>query len=69
MKTQDSVIEGTAREVIAKLAQVPAEEYVRAVVGRPSLSAIARQLQATAQANGMTEEVHAELLRSLKTDH
>jgi hypothetical protein len=42
MKTQDSVIAGTAREVIAKLAQVPDEEYVRAVVGHPSLSAIAR---------------------------
>jgi hypothetical protein len=68
MKTQDGVIEGTAREVMAKLADVPAGEHVRAMVGRPSLSVIARRLQATAAANGMTEEIHNDLLRSLKNN-
>ena len=69
MKTQDGVIEGTAQEVIAMLAHVPAGERVRVMVGRPSLSVIARRLQATAAANGMTDEVHDELLGSLKNDH
>jgi hypothetical protein len=68
MTTENGIIEGTAREVIARLAEVPAEEHVRAMVGRPSLSLIARRLQATALANGMTDEVHDDLLRSLKTD-
>jgi hypothetical protein len=68
MKLQDRVIEGTAREVMVKLAHVPADERVRVMVGRPSLSVIARRLQATALANGMTDEVHDELLGSLKND-
>jgi hypothetical protein len=68
MKTQDGVIEGTAQEVMAQLAHVPAGERVRAMVGRPSLSVIARRLQATASANGMTDAVHNDLLRSLKND-
>lgn len=68
MKTQDGVIEGTAQEVMAKLAHVPAGEHVRVMVGRPSLSVIARRLQATASANGMTEEIHNDLLRSLKNN-
>jgi hypothetical protein len=66
MKTQDGIIEGTAREVMAKLAHVPADEHVRVLVGRPSLTMAARRLQATAAANGMTEEIHNDLLRSLK---
>ena len=66
MRTHGQVIEGTAREVMAKLAHVPAGERVRVMVGRPSLSVIARRLQATATANGMTPEVHDELLTSLK---
>ena len=66
MNANDSVIEGTARDVMAKLAQVPPGEHVRAVIGRPSLSAIARRSQATALANGMTEAIHDELMRSLK---
>ncbi len=68
MKTQDGVIEGTAREVIAQLAQLPAEEHVRVVVGRPSLSLIGRRLQAIAAANGVTDAIHDELLGSLKQD-
>jgi hypothetical protein len=62
------MIEGTAQEVIAKLALIPAGEHVRVMVGRPSLSVIARRLQATASANGMTAEIHDDLLRSLKND-
>jgi hypothetical protein len=68
MKTQDGVIEGTASEVIAQLAKLPAEEHVRAVVGRPSLSLIARRLRAIAAANGATDAIHDDLLRSLKQD-
>jgi hypothetical protein len=68
MTTQPSIIEGTASEVIAKLAHLPADERVRVIIGRPSLSAIARRLQATATANGMTEQIHDDLLRSLKND-
>ena len=68
MKSEDGVIEGTAREVMAKLAHVPADVRVRVMVGRPSLSVIARRLQATAATNGMTEEIHNGLLRSLKND-
>jgi hypothetical protein len=51
----------------AKLAHVPAGERVRVMVGRPSLSVIARRLQATAAANGMNAEIHSDLLRSLAT--
>ena len=68
MKTPAGVIEGTAQEVMAKLAHVPADEHVRVMVGRPSLAVIARRLQATASANGMTEAIHNDLLRSLKND-
>jgi hypothetical protein len=53
---------------MAKLAYVLAGEHVRVMVGRPSLSVIARRLQATAAANGMTAEIHNDLLRSLKND-
>jgi hypothetical protein len=65
---KDGVIEGTAREVMAELARIPAGEHVRAMVGRPSLSVIARRLQASAAAKGMTQEIHDDLLRSLKND-
>jgi hypothetical protein len=53
---------------MTKLAHVPANQRVRVMVGRPSLGAIARRLQATASANGMTEEIHDDLLQSLKND-
>jgi hypothetical protein len=68
VKPEDAVIEGTAQEVIARLAGLPADERVRVMVGRPSLSLIARRLQATAAANGMTEQIHDELLEFLKND-
>jgi hypothetical protein len=66
MKSAAGVIEGTAEEVMAELARVPANQPVRAFVGHPSLTVIARQLQAVAAANGVTEEVHDDLMRSLK---
>ena len=65
---QNGVIEGTAREVMAKLAHMPADIRVRAMIGRPSLNVIARRLQATAAANGMTDALHDELMESLKSD-
>jgi hypothetical protein len=65
---KDGVIEGTAREVMAELAHIPAGEHVRAMIGRPSLSVIARRLQTTAATNGMTQAIHDDLLRSLKND-
>jgi hypothetical protein len=68
MKVQDGFIEGTAQEVMAKLALMPAGEHVRVLVGRPSLSMIARRLQTTALANGMTVKIHDELLKSLQND-
>lgn len=68
MKSQDAVFEGTAQEVMVKLAHVPAGERVRVMVGRPSLTVIARRLQAAAAARGMTAEIHDDLLRSLKND-
>ena len=68
VKSQGEVIEGTAREVMAKLANLPADKRVRAMIGRPSLSLIARRLQETAAARGMTDEIHDDLMRSLKND-
>jgi hypothetical protein len=64
----EEIIEGTAQEIIAKLSHIPADQRVRLMVGRPSLSAIARRLQATAAANGMTQEIHDEFLKSLRKD-
>lgn len=66
MTTAPEIIEGPARDVLAKLAQIPPGEYVRVMVGRPGLSAIARRLQASAAANGMTDAIHDELMGSLK---
>lgn len=66
MNNADEIIEGLAPDVIPKLTQVPPGEHVRVRIGRPSFSAIARGLQATAAANGMTDAIHDELIRSLK---
>jgi hypothetical protein len=68
MKGETTVIEGTARDVIAELARLPGDEHVRVMVGRPSLTQMARRLQAMAAQGGMTDEIHDALLRSLKTD-
>jgi hypothetical protein len=61
----EGFIEGTAQEVMARLTHVPPGQRVRLMVGRPSLSVIARRLQATAAANGMTDKIHDDLLKSL----
>jgi hypothetical protein len=53
---------------MAQLAHVPPGERVRLMVGRPSLSLIARRLQAAAAARGMTADIADDLLRSLKTE-
>ncbi len=42
--------------------------YKRAVVGHPSLNLIARRLQAIAAANGLTDAIYDDLLKSLKQD-
>jgi hypothetical protein len=65
MRAEGIVIEGTAEEVMARLAQVPAGERFRVLIGNPSLAVIARRLQATAAANGMTDDVYDELMKSL----
>ena len=62
------VFEGTAREIRTRLAGVPDDEHVRVIVGRPSLTVIARQLQATAALNGMTGPIHDALMQSLQHD-
>jgi hypothetical protein len=66
MRQQAGVIEGTAKQIRAKLNQVPDDEIVKLMLGRPSLSIIARKLQAEALARGMTDNVHDELINSVK---
>jgi hypothetical protein len=62
------IVEGTAKDIIARLARLPADEHVRVVIGRPSLSTVARKTQAIAAAHGMTDEIHDALIRSLNDD-
>jgi len=64
----EGFIEGTAQEVMARLSHIPPGQRVRLMVGRPSLSVIARRLQATASAHGMTDAIHDDLLKSSKND-
>ena len=68
MTRQARVIQGTAKEIKAALEQIPDNEVVRLMVGRPSLSLIARRLQNEAATNGMTDALHDELIASLKED-
>jgi hypothetical protein len=68
MTIQAGVIQGTAKEIKAALAQIPDDEIVRLMIGRPSLSIIARKLQTEAANNGMTDALHDELMDSLKDD-
>lgn len=65
---QDIVIEGTAQDLMAQLAQMPPGERVRLVIARSSLSILAHRLQATANSNGMSNEIHHDLLKSLNHD-
>lgn len=58
-------IKGTAREVRAELTRIPDDRQVRLAVGHPSLSVIARRMQAEASARGMTDAIHDELMASL----
>lgn len=69
MAIQAGVIEGTAKEIKAALAAMPDDEVVRLMVGRPSLSIIARRLQQEAAAKGMTDAEHDALMASLKSDY
>jgi hypothetical protein len=68
MAIQSRVIEGTAKEIKAALAGMPEDVVVRLMVGRPSLSIIARKLQSEAAARGMTEENYDALMASLKKE-
>jgi hypothetical protein len=66
MAIQSKVIEGTAKEIKAALAGMPDDAVVRLMVGRPSLSIIARKLQAEAAALGMIDAHYDVLMASLK---
>ena len=68
MAIQSRVIEGTAKEIKAALARMPDDAPVRLMVGRPSLSIIARKLQNEAAARGITDAQHDALMASLKND-
>jgi hypothetical protein len=68
MTMQPGVFEGTAKEIKAALAGLPDDAVVRLMVGRPSLSIIARKLQSEAAARGMTDAQHDALMSSLKND-
>jgi acyl CoA:acetate/3-ketoacid CoA transferase beta subunit len=68
MTIQSGVIQGTAKQIKAALAKMPDDEVVRLMVGRPSLSVIARKLQSEATARGMTDAKHDELMVSLKNE-
>ncbi len=65
---ESEVFEGTARDIRTRLAGAPDDERVRVIVGRPSLTMIARRLQAAAASNGMTGPIHDALMQSLKHD-
>ncbi len=62
------MFEGTAREIRTRLAAIPDDERVRVIVGRPSLTVMARRLQTTAAANGVTDPIHDALMQSLNHD-
>jgi hypothetical protein len=66
MSIQSRIIEGTATEIKAALAGMPDDAPVRLMVGRPSLSIIARKLQSEAAARGMTDAQHDARMASLK---
>ncbi|MEO5333016.1 MAG: hypothetical protein H7839_13435 [Magnetococcus sp. YQC-5] len=66
--TQTDFFEGTAKQVMNELAHIPDDTVVRLMVGRPSLSTIAHQLQNEASIQGMTDTIHDELMKSLKRD-
>jgi hypothetical protein len=61
------LIKSTAGEIAAELRQrgIDPERPVTVLVGRPSLSIIARRLQREAAARGMTEALHDQLMGDL----
>ncbi len=65
---EPQIFEGTAREIRTRLEAMPDNERVRVIVGRPSLTVMARRLQATAAGNGMTDAIHDGLMQSLTHD-
>jgi hypothetical protein len=62
MAIQTGVIEGTAKEIKPALAGMPDDAVVRLMVGRPSLSIIARKLQNEAAARRITYAQHDALM-------
>jgi hypothetical protein len=68
MAIQPGMIEGTAKEIKAALAEMPDNAVVRLMVGRPSLSIIARKLQRESAIRGMTDPQHDALMASLKNE-
>jgi hypothetical protein len=66
MAIPPGVIEGTAKEIKAALAGMPEDAVVRLMVGRPSLSIIARKLQNESANRGMTDAQHDAIMASLK---
>lgn len=68
MAIENGVIEGTAKEIKAALAAMPDDAIVRLMVGRPSLSIIARKLQSECAARGMNDAQHDALMDSLEND-
>jgi hypothetical protein len=68
MAIQPGMIEGTAKEIKAALAEMPDNAVVRLMVGRPSLSIIARKLQRESAIRGMTDAQHDALMASLKNE-
>ena len=69
MAIPPGIIEGTAKEIKAALAGIPEDAVVRLMIGRPSLSLIARKLQSESAKRGMTEAQHDALIASLKNEH
>lgn len=65
---EPQIFEGTAREIRTRLEAMPDDARVRVIVGRPSLTGMARRLQATAEANGMTGPIYDALMQSLAHD-
>jgi arginine repressor len=68
MTMQAGVIQGTAKQIRAALDAMSDDEIVRFIVGRPSLSVIARKLQNEVATRGITDAQYNELMASLKTD-
>jgi hypothetical protein len=68
MEMEGQLIKSTAGEIAAELRQrgVDPSDPVTVLVGRPSLSVIARRLQTEAAGRGMTDEIHDKLMSGAK---